>query len=170
MDFGHALVVAGGQAIEYLGEPLPRLAVDPAHDAEIDRGDRAIGFHEQVALVHVGMEIAAADRLREEGQHQAAGHFLAIVAGRVDRFQVADLDAVDPVERHHPAIGAVPVDAGHAIAGKGMHGIGQFRSAGGLAAQVHLARGPARKLAMTRRGRRRPASPPSASRCAAAHS
>jgi hypothetical protein len=60
MDFGHAAVIAGDEAVEDFGEPQPRLPVDPPHDAEIDRGDRAIGGHEQVALMHVGVEEALA--------------------------------------------------------------------------------------------------------------
>jgi hypothetical protein len=58
MDFGDAAVIAGGQAVEDFGQPQPRLPVDPAHDAEIDRGDAAVGAHEQIALMHVGMEEA----------------------------------------------------------------------------------------------------------------
>src|SRR3546814_2097272 len=39
MDFRHAAVIAGDEAVEDLREPHPRPPVDPAHDAEIDRSE-----------------------------------------------------------------------------------------------------------------------------------
>ena len=88
MDFGDAAVVAGGQAIEDFGQPLPRAAVDPAHDAEVDRGDGPVRLDEQVALVHVGMEESGADRLAEEGEHQPLGERGQIVPGCDQRLAV----------------------------------------------------------------------------------
>ena len=139
VDLGHAAVVAGGQAVEDLRQPLPRAAVDPAHDAEVDRHDRAVGAHEQVPLVHVGVEEPAADRLGEERQHQPAGELRQVVPGGLERGDVADLDAVDPLDRQHPAVGAVPVDRGDAVALEALHRLGQLGGRGGLAAQVELA-------------------------------
>ena len=146
MDFGDATVIAGGQAIKDFGQPLPRTPVDAPHDAEIDRHDRAIGSHEQIALVHVGMEIAAADGLRQECQNQPLRQSLAVVACGIERCDITDLDAVDPVEGHHPAIGAIPIDFGHAIPGKSMHLFGQFRCGCRFAPQIEFAHGPAAQI------------------------
>ena len=67
MDLGDAAVIAGDQAVEDLGQPDPRLPVDPAHDAEVDRREPAVGQREQIALVEVGVEEAVDHRLAEEG-------------------------------------------------------------------------------------------------------
>ncbi len=99
--------------------------------------------HEQIALVHVGVEEALGNGLAQEGVDQPRGNGLEVVARRDQRLAVTHLDALDPVERHHPAIGAVPVDAGDDIAGDGGHGLGQLGGGGGLAAQIQLADGPA---------------------------
>ena len=56
---------------------MPRLAVDPAHDPEIDRREPAVGQREQIALVQVGVEEAVDDRLAQEGADQGRGERLA---------------------------------------------------------------------------------------------
>ena len=146
MDLGDAAVVAGGQAVEDLGQPDARLLVDPAHDAEIDRDDRAVGLHEQIALVHVGVEIAGLDCLLEEGVDQPVGDRVQIMAGGDQRLAVRDLDAVDPVEGQHPPRSPVPVDRRDLVLVDLRHMLGKFRSAGGLAAQVQLAHRPAAEI------------------------
>ena len=81
MDLGDAVVIAGDQAVEDLGQPQPRLAVDPAHDPEIDRRDPAVGEGEQIALVKVGVEIAVDHRLAKEGADQDRRQRLGVMAG-----------------------------------------------------------------------------------------
>src|SRR3546814_9765729 len=88
MDFRHAAVIAGDEAVEDLREPHPRPPVDPAHDAEIDRDDVAIGGDEQIALMHVGMEEAFGDRLAQEGVDQPCRDLLHIMAGGDQRVPV----------------------------------------------------------------------------------
>ena len=82
MDLGDAAVIAGDQAVEDLGEPDPRLAVDPAHDAEVDRREPAVGQSEQIALVEIGVEEAVDHRLAQEGAHQGRRERLQVVARR----------------------------------------------------------------------------------------
>ena len=53
MDLGDAAVVAGGQAIKDFRQPLPRTAINPAHDAKIQRDNVTVFSDLQVALVHV---------------------------------------------------------------------------------------------------------------------
>ena len=82
MDFGDALIIAGDEAVEDLGEPHPRAAVDAAHDAEVDRRDAAVLQGEQIALVKVGVEEAVDHRLAEEGADEDRGE---VLAGRAPR-------------------------------------------------------------------------------------
>ena len=73
MDFGDAAVIAGDQAVEDFGQPHPRAPVDPAHDAEVDRRDAAVGQREQIAVVQVGVEESVDDRLAQEGADEDRG-------------------------------------------------------------------------------------------------
>ena len=75
------VVIAGDQAVEDFRQPQPRLAVDAAHDPEIDRGDAAVRQREQISLVQVGVEIAVDHRLAKEGPDQDRGQRLRVVTG-----------------------------------------------------------------------------------------
>ena len=55
---------------------------------------------------------------------------------------VAELDPVEPFERHHAARGAAPVDLGDVEAGLGDHLVLELGGRGGLALEVELAIGP----------------------------
>jgi hypothetical protein len=143
MDLGDAGIIAGDQAVEDLGQPQPRLAVDAAHDAEVDRGDAPVGEREQIALVEIGMEEAVRNRLAQERAHQAAGEDIACRARPRPALRLRELDAVDPFERQHLAGGALPVDLRDHEIRLGLHALGQLRGGGGFAAQIELARGPA---------------------------
>ena len=99
--------------------------------------------------MHVGVEIAVAERLTQEGQ-QPLGQRVQIVPGiAVPGF--ADLDAVDPVDCHYPAVGPVLSIPGTVAFGAAHH-LGQFRGGGGLAPGGQARAGPALKLAITSRG------------------
>ena len=142
MDFGDAPVIAGEEAVEDLGEPDPRLAVDPAHDAEIDRGEPAVGKREEIALVEVGVEEAVDHRLAQEGADEDRGERLQIVAGVDQRLAVGELDAVDPFEGEDAPGGAGPVDRGDEEAALGLEILPELGGGGGFLAQVQLAVGP----------------------------
>ena len=116
------------------------------HDAEIDRDDRAVGFDEKIALMHVGVEIAGLDRLLEKRVHQPVGDRVQIMTGRDQRLTVGNLDAVDPVEREDPARGPVPVNRGNLVLVYLGHMLGQFRSAGRFTAQIQFAHRPAAEI------------------------
>ena len=73
MDFRDAAVVAADEAVEDFGEEPPLLAAEPAHDAEIDRDDAPLGVDEEIALMHVGVEEAVAQRVAQERLDQAPG-------------------------------------------------------------------------------------------------
>ena len=113
MELGHLAVVAGDEAVDDVGEEAPLLARDPAHDAEIDGDDVAgLGIGEEIARMHVGMEVAVADRVPEEVLQEVPRQLLAVEAGRIERGVLADRDAVHPVRRQHGFGGLVPDDFG----------------------------------------------------------
>ena len=146
MDFGDAAIIARRQPVEDFRQPLPRLPVDPAHNPEIDRRDRPVRSHEQIALMHVGVKIAVADRLFEKGQHQPFGQIGQIMALRDQLFGARDLGAVDPFDRHHPAIGAIPINLRNHIARRAAHRFRKFGRARRLAPQVEFAQRPALEI------------------------
>ena len=111
------MIVAGDEAVEDLGEEAPLLRREPAHDAEIDRDDAAVGVDEQVARMHVGMEEAVAQRMAQEGLHQRAAERRQVEPAGCERRAVGQRRAVDPFEREHLARGAFPVDRRHAEVG-----------------------------------------------------
>ncbi len=117
--------------------------------------------------MHIGVEEAVGDRLPQEGVDQARrAMVLDVMAGGDERLAIADLDAVDPVERHHAAVGAVPVDPGDEIARRRPAIASASSDAEAASRRRSSSRAVQRlRFAMTRRGRRRAASPPSCSRC-----
>ena len=80
MHLGGALIVAGDEAVEDLGEEAALLRPEPAHDAEVDRDQLAVVVDEQVAGMHVGVEEAVAQRVAQEGLDHGAGERLEVEA------------------------------------------------------------------------------------------
>ncbi len=142
MDLRDPPVIAGQKAVEDLGQPDPGLAVDPAHDPEVDRGEPAVGEGEEIALVEVGVEEAVDHRLAKEGADQDRRQGLEVVARLDQRIAVVELDAVDPFERQHPPRGPGPVDRGDVEAALRDQILAQLGSGSRLAAKVELARRP----------------------------
>src|ERR1700733_5814850 len=79
MHFGDATIIAGDEAEQDLGEKAPLLHAEPAHDAEIDRDQSAVGVEEQIAGMHVGVKEAVAQRVAQETLDD-----LAAKVGQVD--------------------------------------------------------------------------------------
>ena len=67
MDFRDTPVIAGKEAQQYPADIAPGASIQPAHDAEIDRVDGAVGADEKVAGVEIGVEEAVAENLVEKG-------------------------------------------------------------------------------------------------------
>ncbi len=143
MDFRHAAIIARGQPVQDLRQPHPRTPIDPSHDAKVNRGNRAVIFDEQIALMHVCMEIAAADRLGKERQNQPVRQLVHVMALGLQFLDFADLCAVDPFDCHHPAIGAIPVDFRDTVARKAFHILRKLGSGRSFTPQIKLAIGPA---------------------------
>ena len=79
-----------------------------------------------------------ANGLAEEAlQHDARQHF-AIMPGRVDRLQLVQLDAVDPLHREHIAVGVIPFGNRNAEFLVLLGILREFGERGGLEAQIHL--------------------------------
>ena len=116
MHLGDALIVAHYEAVEDLGQESPLFLAEPAGNAEIYGNDSAVGFDEQVARMHVGMEEAVAQRMPEKRLNEVAGNRLEVVASGGKASQIVHLDAVDPLHGDHIAAGPLPVDRGHAEA------------------------------------------------------
>ena len=72
MHLGDPQIVVADEAVEDLGEKAALLAAEPAHDAEIERDDAALGVDEEIALMHVGVEEAVAQGVAQEGLDQLA--------------------------------------------------------------------------------------------------
>ena len=70
---------------------------------------------------------------------------VGIEAGRDQRGALVGGDAADPLERQHPARGALPVDPRHAEALVAGEVLGELGGGRGLEAQVHLEPGPERE-------------------------
>ena len=97
VHLGDALVVAAQEADQDLGVDPAGVGVDPAHDAEVERDERAVGPELEVALVHVGVEEAVAERVGEEGLDDPLGEPHEVGAAGAERRQVAEVDAATPI-------------------------------------------------------------------------
>ena len=127
------------KAEQHVGEVVARLAVEPPHDAEIDRADVAGAVHEHVAGMLIGMEVAVAEHLIEEDGGRLGENGVDVVAGGHDQgLPIVHGNAGDALLRHHPPGRAAPVDGGHAIGGVVGEILGQLRRRGGLEPQIHL--------------------------------
>ena len=118
LHLGDRAVVAPQEAHQQLGEIAARVAVDPAHDAEIDRHDAAAGGRRRCcrrACRHGRSRRGTPGRRRPRRTCCMIG--VGIVAGGDDGVAVVDRHAVDPLLGHHALRGAVPVDRGRAVVG-----------------------------------------------------
>ena len=94
---------------------------------------RPSGKREQIALVQIGVEKPVDHRLAKEAADEDRGQSLGIVAGGDQLVALAELDAVEPFQRQHPARGPPPVDVGNVEARLGDHVFLELGGGGGLA-------------------------------------
>ena len=138
----HAVVVAAEEGEEVLREVALVALGEHAHDAEVD-GDvlavvRAVDGDEDVARVHVGVEVRVAEHLREEELDAGARELLQVDAGLDQPVHLRDRDAAHPLHHHHLAGAVVPVHLGHLQQRRILEVAAQQRAVGGLAHQVEL--------------------------------
>ncbi len=135
-------------AAEEREEVLRKIALvgvpERAHDAEVHRDVLAemgaVGRDEDVAGVHVGVEVAVAEHLREEELDARPRQPLEVDAGLDQPVDLADRDPGHPFHDHDFAAAPVPVDLGH-LQQRGIPEISaQLRAVGRLARKVELVR------------------------------
>ena len=153
---GDAVVVAAQEADQDLGVDPAGVGVDPAHDAEVERDQRAVGPELEVALVHVGVEEAVAERVGQEGLDDALGEPHQVGAAGLQRRQVAHVDAARPFQGQHPAAGGGPDHRGHPEARVAGGVGGELGGGGGLHPEVELALDDALEVADHRLGAQAP--------------
>src|SRR6185437_6180594 len=110
-----------------------------AGDTEIDGNDiagRAGG--EEVAWMHVGVEKAIADGMPQETLHQVLGEQRPVEPGSIERFEIADRNAIHPASRQHVVGGVLPAYRRHDKAGIALGVFRDFRDRGGLEPEVEL--------------------------------
>ena len=118
---------------------VARLAVEPAHDAEIDDRDRAVGVDEHIAGMQIGVKEAVAEHLVEErARPPCCSSAIDIVPGGEQRRAVVDPDAGDALGGQHRAPGAPPIDPRHAKARVAGEILGELGGGRRLEAQIHL--------------------------------
>ncbi len=80
MHFRRAVVVAGDEAEQDLGQEASLLGAEPPHDAEVDGDQLARVVREQVARMHVGVKKAVAQRVPQERLDHSTGESLEVEA------------------------------------------------------------------------------------------
>ena len=87
------LGVVDGAAHQHAQEGQPARLVQPAGDAVVEQGHRAVGPDEQVAAVEVAVEHAEEDGALEEGDHAGPHHRRGVDAGGLHARHVVEGEA-----------------------------------------------------------------------------
>ena len=138
LHLGDPAVVALQEAQQHVGEVIAGLAVEPAHDAEIDGADIALGIDEHVAGMLVAVEKAVAEGLLEEDRRGAGQHQIDVEAGGQHRHAIVHADAGQALQGQHTAGRAPPIDLRHAIGGIPGKVLRQLGGGGRLEPQIDL--------------------------------
>ncbi len=138
MHLGDAAIVAVEERDQHVGEKVTRGAVEPPHDAEIDRDQRAVRIDEQIARMQVGVEETVAEHLIEEVRGGARQKVAQVEARRQQSGAIVDAKPADPLQRQHGARGPRPIDPRHAETVVAREIRAQFVRGGGFEAQIHF--------------------------------
>ncbi len=113
-----------------------------AHDAEVERDVAAktvtVGRDEDVARVHVGVEDAVAEDLREEDLDAGTRELLQVDTGFAQAADLADRDAVHALHGHHVMRAVIPENLGHFQQLRIGEVAAQLRAVGRFAHQVEF--------------------------------
>ncbi len=109
MNLGNPQVVAANETVEDFSQESTLLAPQPTHDPKIHGDDMTFLVDEKIALMHIGVEEAVAQRCAQKCLNQSAGKGLRIKPKRDQTVRVGQGHPVDPFHRHHLAGGAAPV-------------------------------------------------------------
>src|SRR5947209_15235781 len=96
MHFGDAQIIARDEAVEDFGEEAPLLDAEAAHNTEIDGDEPSVTVGEQIALVHVGMKEAVAQRVAQKRLQDGGAERRQVVARRLPTRNVGERNALDP--------------------------------------------------------------------------
>ena len=113
VGLGDAAIVAAEEREEVLREVVLVEIAQRADDAEVERDVAAVRTDQDVARVHVGVEEAVAEHLREEDLDAGARDVLDARALGADRVDLADGNAVHALHHHHLGGAPVPVHLRH---------------------------------------------------------
>ena len=140
MHFGGAMIVAGDEAVQDLGEVQPFLDAEPAHDAEVDGDEPPLVVDEQIPRMHVGMKEAVAQRVAQEGLDQRARKLRQIEALGDKPRAVRQRRGIDPFQRQDLFGSAVPIHRRHTKIRIVFGVLGHFRERRRFQAEIHLDR------------------------------
>jgi len=90
-----------GKRNENAGEVLHVLLGDPAHDAEVHEAEPAVGQHENVAGVGVGVEQPVLKDHLEKSAGACAGDVLPVMSHPLDPGEIVNAHALDLLEDQH---------------------------------------------------------------------
>ncbi len=137
-----AVVIAAEEREEVLREEVLVALGQRAHDAEID-GDvlavvRSVGGDEDVAGMHVGVEVAVAEHLGEEELDAGAREPRDVDARLAQPVHLRDRYAGHPLHHHHLGAAVVPVHGGNEQQRRVLEVASQLRAVRGFARQIEL--------------------------------
>ncbi len=144
MHLGRAPIVAHQKAVKNFGEEPFFLRPEPPHDPEIDRNQRPVRLHEQIALMHVGVKKPIAHGVAQKGADHMIAERLAVDPGAVDGVEIGHRDCVHPFRCQNARRGPRPVDLRDSKTGiaHARDILGHFRHRRRLQAQIHFQPGP----------------------------
>ena len=114
MDLAHTKIVARDEAVKDLGKEHAFLWTQPPDNTEVHRHEIARSVDEQVALVHVRMEKAIADRVAQKALDHGIAKLDEIEPLRAKRIHISDWRSVNPLGGQHVPAGPLPIDLWHA--------------------------------------------------------
>ena len=117
LHLGDPAVVALQEAQQHVGEVVARLAVEAAHDAEIDGPDIALEIDEHVPGMLVAVEEAVAEGLLEEDRRGAGQHQIDVDARGQHPRAVVHADPGQPLQGQRAPRRPPPIHLRHAIGG-----------------------------------------------------
>ena len=136
MHARHFAVIAGDEAVQYLGKKPPAVAVEAAGNAKVNADNRAVFPDQQIALMHVGMEKPVAQCMGQKNANKPRGDVGQVEPGDAQGIDIRCRYAVYPAHGQHAAARAFPHNIRHAKALIIARIIGHFLKRGGLAAQI----------------------------------
>ena len=144
-DEAHPLVQLGQRAevaVDEVDDGLDdRVALrrrEEGHHPKVDVREAAVGPHEQVAHVRVGVEEAALQHLPQRALHERVDDVAPLEAVLAQRRAVSQPEAIDPLHRQHAARRERREDLGRRDVGDGAVEPREPRRVGGLDAVVDL--------------------------------